>query len=316
MLTLKESINTSIKLQKLLNKSARRKRQKSYKNYKYCQKSKKIRKREIEEKYPLERLKKGRKMFPVMCFFIRLRLILNGVRIKKLNKFKRLNNKYPVIFVPTHIGKYDIEVVYSCIHEHALLLSGTEERMHGTIDGFLLEKNGVNYVDRSDKEDRTIAVKKMQKDLYNGFHLLWFVEGTWNLSANQLVYDISYSVIKLALECKVAIIPIGLNQMGKKIYIKFGDPFFPDPQKNLAESILVLRDQLATLKWQIYEYVAEKTGEGYINRESLDKNYWTDYLTERIKEWPLTDLMEELNYVYHPKDEAHVFFEEFCAKFR
>lgn len=56
------------------------------------------------------------------------------------------------------------KVVYACINEHALLLSGTEDRMHGSIDGYFLEANGVNYVDRNDKSDRKKTVAKMRKD--------------------------------------------------------------------------------------------------------------------------------------------------------
>ncbi|MDD6036821.1 MAG: hypothetical protein PUC30_11665 [Lachnospiraceae bacterium] len=80
-----------------------------------------------------------------------------------MNTFDRSCCKEPVIFVPTHIGKFDIEVVYDCINEHALLLSGTEDRMHGSIDGYFLEANGVNYVDRNDKSDKKSSSQNAER---------------------------------------------------------------------------------------------------------------------------------------------------------
>ena len=179
--------------------------------------------------------------------------------------------------------------------------------MHGSPDGMFLEANRVNYVDRGHKEDRKNSVIKMKQDLKHGFNLLWFIEGTWNLSANRLVYPLSYSVIKLALECNADIVPIGLNQVNRTMYVKFGEVFRPDEGKELTESIAELRDVLATLKWDIYEYIQEKEGDGVVKRSSLDDNYWPDFLTERVKEWPMTDLEEECDYVFQPKGDAYAF---------
>ena len=113
--------------------------------------------------------------------------------------------------------------------------------------------------------------------------------------------------------CKATIVPIGLNQLGKDIYIKFGLPFVVNGEKEFSESILDLRDVLATLKWDIFEYIKETRIDGFITRSELDKNYWSDYLVDRVKEWPMTDLLEEMEYVFHPKEEAYVYFEEYIG---
>lgn len=316
MLTLKSTICNSVELQKILEKSKRRRYKKLTKTKAYCEKSKLQRELALSKEYPLELMKRKRKIFPVLRFLIRARLLLCRIRIIKLNEFVREFIKNPVIYVPTHIAKSDIEVVYACIKKHALLLCGTEDRMHGSLDGFFLELNGVNYVDRNDKEDRKNSLIKMKKDLEHGFDLLWFVEGTWNLSANSLVYGygISYSVIKLALECNAAIVPIGLNQLRKNVYIKFGHPFFVDSTKSLEDSALELRDILATLKWDIYEHIKQSEKDGFIKRSTLRDDYWERYLIERVREWPITDLIEEQKYVFQPKEDAYSFFEEFNSK--
>lgn len=314
MLTLKVTIRNSVKLKKILEKSKRRRYRKLEKNKAFCERSIARRQHALEQDYPLKWMERGRKRFGLLVMLIKIRLKLCGVKIRKLNTFCRSKCKGPIIFVPTHIGKFDIEVAFACINKHALLLSGTEERMHGSPDGTFLELNRVNYVDRGHKDDRRNSVKKMEQDLKHGFDLLWFIEGTWNLSANRLVYPLSYSVIKLALECNANIVPIGFHQVDRSMYVKFGEVFHPDEEKELTESIAELRDVLATLKWDIYEYLQEKDGHGVVKRSSLDCNYWSDFLTERVKEWSMTDLEEECNYVFQPKGDAYAFFEEFNTR--
>lgn len=311
MQTVKATILNSVELQKVLERSKRKRYKKLNKSKDYCEKSKNRRTLELTQEYPIKVMQRKKKVFPLLLFLVRARLFLCRIRIRKINDFDRECLDRPIIYVPTHIAKNDIEVVYSCIKKHALLLSGTEERMHGSLDGFFLGQNGVNYVDRSDKEDRKNAVKKMQRDLEHGFDLLWFIEGTWNLSANRLVYYISYSVIKLAKMCNAVIIPIGLNQLKRTVYVKFGNPYYVDSSKSWEESALELRDVMATLKWDIYEHIKQSEKDGYIKRSSLSDDYWENYLIERVKEWPMTDLIEELDYVFQPKDEAPPFFEEF-----
>ena len=141
----------------------------------------------------------------------------------------------------------------------------------------------------------------MQQDLEQGVDLLWFIEGTWNLSENILLYPVSWASVKLAGQCNATIVPIGLNQLGKDIYVKFGEPIRISNERDYSEAILDLKDVLATLKWDIFEYIKETREDGYIVRSELRENYWLDYLYDRISEWPITDLEEEMKYVFQPK---------------
>ena len=301
MRTVKENIKKNYRFQELLAKSKQRRYRKQKKTKEYCKKSIERREAVLSREYPLNQMRKRRKLFPVLLFLMKCRLALCGVKIRLLNTFERKSIAEPVIFVPTHIGKFDIEVVYACIKTHALLLSGTEDRMHGTMDGWFLGKCGVNYVDRANKMDRANSVIKMQKDLEHGFDLLWFIEGTWNLSENRLLYPVSWASVKLAGKCNATIIPIGLNQLGKEIYVKFGEPVRISKEQDCFEAILDLKDVLATLKWDIFEYMKEVREDGFIVRSELKENYWSEYLEERISEWPITDLEEEMKYVFQPK---------------
>lgn len=301
MRTVKGNIKKNHKLQKLLDKSKQRKCKKQKKTRDYCKKSIERRETALGKEYPLGQMRRGRMLFPLLLFLMRCRLGLCGVKIRLLNTFDRKNISGPVIFIPTHIGKFDIEVVYACIKTHALLLSGTEDRMHGTMDGWFLGKCGVNYVDRANKKDRANSVIKMQKDLEHGFDLLWFIEGTWNLSENRLLYPVSWASVKVAGQCNATIVPIGLNQSGKEFYVKFGEPVKVSAEQDYAEAILDLKDVLATLKWDVFEYIKEAREDGFIVRSELKENYWLDYMYDRISEWPIADLEEEMKYVFQPK---------------
>ena len=328
MINLEELILSNNELHNALEKSKKRRYNALNKNKEYLVISKQKREQALSMPYPKLEMDKSKKRFIILCELMRVITRLNNMKTYEYNPYKKKSEK-PVIFVPTHIGKYDIEIVYECIREHALLLSGTEDRMHGTLNGWFLEKNGVNYVDRSDKNDRSNAILKQKRDLLNGVNIMWFIEGTWNISENQLIYDTSYSIIKTALECDVEIVPVGLHQIDNKMFVNFGKSYKPDANKDLKELNQELRDTLATLKWELYEYYEAflKTGvsiEDYkknidlfkkcsfsSKREEIDDDYWAKYIIKRVSEWPITDLIEECDYMYHPKDDAHKFFDEF-----
>ena len=142
------------------------------------------------------------------------------------NYYKK--NERPVIFAITHVGKYDIERAYEALNEHSILLFGTPEDVHGTFDGFMLEKLLVNYLDTNDKEDRKVAKHQMIKDLKNGANIMWFPEGTWNISPNLLVLPMRYGIIEVALEANVPIVPVALEyDLDNKIYyINIGKNFY------------------------------------------------------------------------------------------
>lgn len=79
------------------------------------------------------------------------------------------------------------------------------------LTGFMLEKLLVNYLDTNDKEDRKVVKHQMIKDLKNGANIMWFPEGTWNISPNLLVLPMRYGIIEVALEANAPIVPIALE---------------------------------------------------------------------------------------------------------
>lgn len=90
----------------------------------------------------------------------------------------------PIILAITHVGKYDIQVVNEAVKEHFYVLSGDYEHIQGTIDEYFLRVNGCIYFNEKVKSDRHEVLEKMISHLLQGGNLIYFPEGTWNLSEN------------------------------------------------------------------------------------------------------------------------------------
>lgn len=253
------------------------------------------RKMKLNKPYDVKALKLGKALFPFFLRLVKIKRIISGgkINIIKNNYYKK--NERPVIFAITHVGKYDIERAYEALNEHSILLFGTPEDVHGTFDGFMLEKLLVNYLDTNDKEDRKVVKHQMIKDLKNGANIMWFPEGTWNISPNLLVLPMRYGIIEVALEANAPIVPIALEyDLDNKIYyINIGKNFYANKYSNKIDAITALRDALATLKWEILENLS------LINRKDIDSNYWDNYTNILANEWHNVDFKCEEKYIFN-----------------
>ena len=234
---------------------------------------------------------------PILLNVIKLRNKGNGFKIHKLDGNIEQTNK-PKIFCVTHIGKFDIEVVSEVIGEHYYLLSGDFENIKGTIEETFLALNGVIYLREDDKEDRRRSKDKMVDTLKNGGNLMYFPEGTWNLSPNLPVLQCPYGIIDVAMKADAVIVPIAIEQYGSTFISKVGKNFdvsrYHEDQKILA--VDDLRSEMATLKWDIWESVLP------LERCKLDKNEFELFINERLKEWPNFTLEEFYERVFKPKN--------------
>lgn len=103
------------------------------------------------------------------------------------------------------------------------------------------------------------------------------------MSPNLPVLPCFRGIIDVALESKAVIIPVGIEQYGKKFITKIGRNFdvteYGETRK--AEALTKLRDQMAELKWEIWESVPAAT------RESIPGDYYERFLEEKIKKWKI-----------------------------
>lgn len=215
-------------------------------------------------------------------------------------KDRRVKCDSPIIFAVTHVGKFDIEVISEAIRDHYYLLSGDYEHIQGIVDAPFLAINGVIYFNEKVKEDRISVTQKMIQHLRDGGNLMYFPEGTWNLSPNLLVLPCYWGIVEIAQKSNAIIVPIAAEQYGKHFKINIGSQFdmtlFGKSPSEKSNAISKLRDVLATLKYEIWET------EPQLQRKELQGDEWNRYIEERFKEWPYFNLDYIANLVYKPKD--------------
>ena len=100
--------------------------------------------------------------------------------------------------------------------------------------------------------------------------------------------------VQAAKEAGVPIIPIAIEQRGKQFTLNMGDEIcFEDVEE--AKAVEVLRDNMATLKWEIWErYGMEK-------RADIPRDYYEEFLKERFAECKGFDMELFNNRMYRDK---------------
>lgn len=264
--------------------------------------------RDVFEKSKLNNLniKTRRRLYPLLISVIKFRNRLNGYQLKVIGD-ERSETIRPIIYAVTHIGKADIEVVSEVIGKHFFLLSGDFESLHDTVDGMFLGINGVLYFNEKDREDRQNVKRKMENVLLEGGSILYFPEGTWNLSPNLPLNRCYYGIIEVALNANAIIIPIALEQYDKQFIAKVGNNFDVKEYMDLdteplhkvkIKVIQYLRDELASLKWDIWESVAP------LNRSLLPDDYFEKFIQDKIGQWPTLTLEDFTKAICRDKESA------------
>lgn len=281
-----------------------------------CEYKRKLRKYQVETNQKIKGIEVKKVIHPIINFLIKGRRIFanqtltcyksNQEEVKQLRNKKEIVKNLkritrPIIFAITHTGKYDIEIVNEVITVPYYLLSDDEEYMYRTIDGYITELNGVIYVDSDYPEDLKVAKETSIKVLNQGGNVMWFPEGIWNLSPNQLILPCKYGIIDVAKETGAVIVPIAIDQKDKDFYVNVGKEIYPEDlkintQKEKIESINYLKDILSTLKWQIWErFPIEK-------RNDIPSNYYENFIEEKIAEWPFFTIQDIEKRVFKPKN--------------
>lgn len=176
---------------------------------------------------------------------------------EKVTKFIKGEKKKPVIYAITHVDKYDFQLVSEALREHQFPFAGDPETMYRNFDGTVLGLNGVVYCDTESKTDRKIAKNTSINLLKKGKNLLIYPEGVWNVTANLLMLPLFPGIIEMAKETGCDIVPVAIERYGKDYVVNIGKEF--NVNNKLASGLnedeikMNLRDEMATLKWDIME---------------------------------------------------------------
>lgn len=246
------------------------------------------RKYEFENGKVLKGLNFRDKLHPILLSLIKL----NRKFIAKQNLIiindRRVNSDKPVIYAITHMGMYDYQIVSEAIKDHQYPFAGDPETMYRSGDGLILSLNGLIYCDTNSKEDRYIALETSKELLRKNENLLIYPEGIWNLSPNLLSLPLFPGIINIALETGCDIIPVAVEQYDKDFYVNIGSNFKLNNKinkENLNEYVneqkIILRNKLASLKWEIFESRPLEKRKNLGNYEEELKNF----INCRLNEW-------------------------------
>lgn len=162
-----------------------------------------------------------------------------------------LSYKGPVIYAVNHTNVSDTPVVFHTLNKQVYILAGTKSQK--LIDSIGFNLNGVVWVDRHSAKSRIKSTDKLYKILSSGGSVMWFPEGTWNLTDNLLMLPMRYGIVKMAAKANVPIVPISIHYAGSKIYSTVGEPITIGINEDAITAIIQLRDIMATMKYEQME---------------------------------------------------------------
>ncbi|MCQ2082401.1 MAG: 1-acyl-sn-glycerol-3-phosphate acyltransferase [Lachnospiraceae bacterium] len=160
----------------------------------------------------------------------------------------------PVIYACTHIGFFDIMILFEAIKKPCWLFWGNPNEDLTTLYGWMARRNGAILIDTYDKEDRKLAKMEAEMLLNQGGSLMIFPEGAWNITDNEPVMKLFKGTVSMALNTNAEIVPIAIEQYGKEFFVNIGRNIqYTNEKESIEQLNCELRDNLATLKWQIWE---------------------------------------------------------------
>jgi len=252
----------------------------------------------------------------------------NGIRVRqKLNPlvkaFAPFMSKYkmkvveckdvaddrPVIFSATHGFRDDILFTVRAIKAHGYVLFGNLHQFFRSYEGIAIWLNGVVLVDRTDKRSRQASKEKMKYVLRSGGNLVFYPEGTWNKSENLLVLQLFGGIYDVAKATGAVVVPIATHLEGKFVYVSTGEALdIVNYEK--TEGLAVLRDEMATLKWELMERYSNVTRKELL-KEKTPEEYWHDYIEHLISEVDFYDREVEDNAHFRSKEQKE--YEAVCT---
>lgn len=232
---------------------------------------------------------------PILRFAIPF--VTPNSKLKVLRRAKIPNQ--PVLFAPTHGFREDIEHTVVMAKRQAYVLNGSLTQLYRSIDGITSWLAGVIPIDRTKKESRASAKKKIVYALELGASVIMYPEGTWNKSPNQLMSGFFPGIYDVAKESGALVVPIATYRNGKKAY-GIMEEAFDICAYDRETGLRVLRDKLATMQYEMMEQYGQAKRTDFPYRAKADA-YWKQCVDELMAQVKYYDYDVELHTKYVDK---------------
>lgn len=163
------------------------------------------------------------------------------------------------------------------------------------IDRIFFNLLGAIWVDRKNKKETAEVKNKILRYLNRGQSILWFPEGTWNLTENMLMLPMRWGIIEVAHKAGGQIVPMAIryDRKNKKCQVKFSLPLYGEQLADSRNGIQELRDVMAALRWKLMEEYSEVA-----ERKNMHLSDFEKEKEEIIREYPPLDWKYEESVIY------------------
>lgn len=200
----------------------------------------------------------------------------------------------PILFAANHSAFQDTPIMLRVTKRRSYIFSGKQNLAF--VDWLYFVLNGTIWVDRKSKADMAASKDAVLEYLAKGQSILWFPEGTWNLTPNQLVMPMKWGIIDIARHAGAQIVPAALDYDREKniCRVKFGAPIAENALGNKAEAIRDLRDTMATLRWDLM------CRQPVLHRADITVEELQEAMYRVIDDYPPLDWAFERSCIYRP----------------
>ena len=182
----------------------------------------------------------------------------NSIKIQKLNELAWPKDVRNCIFSVNHSNANDFLVLGAVIKKHFFIMADFTMINDPLVD-YLNRLNGCIYLDRLSKKSGQNAIQQAVDGVKQGYNMVIFPEGTWNLFKDKLMLPRKWGDIVVAQQTKRPIVPIGMVYNSGKCFVKFGEPFFVDQNDDIKQASdemgrvmeKLRRDIIASEKYQV-----------------------------------------------------------------
>lgn len=226
------------------------------------------------------------------------------VRSSLTRKVKLICNEFvpndkPAVYAATHVFVDDVPCAICEIEDSVFVLyGGGGSTTMPIMDRIACWLVGFIPVCRGDRESRRQSLHTITQILKNGGNILIFPEGSWNMTPAMPVKKLWWGLLDAAKDAEANIVPVAVQLVGNEYCVTIGERFEYEKFSEKSDQINALRDEMATLAWELIEMSPS------LKREDVSDNYWLARARNNLKRAPWVSLAEEESHSFRPKGES------------